>query len=161
MVRQIDPGFPSRLLREIGSIPEGAALLADLHEAFISFVETVSASLGRIEEGLKDPADRSRAFTNGSHQEALIRRVDVATAGTPAQVPNIDITAGVPTVIRQRRSSGIRNGYVAVNEHDVTNTSLRTETQNGDVIGLRVSNWSKLWFDADTSGTEFELISEQ
>ena len=91
MVRQIDPRFPSRLLREIGSIPEGAELLADLHEAFISFVETVSASLGRIEEGLKDPADRTRAFTNGSHPEALIRRVEVVTAGTPVQGPSIEI----------------------------------------------------------------------
>ena len=161
MVRQIDPGFPSRLLREIGSIPEGAELLADLHEAFISFVETVSASLGRIEEGLKDPADRTREFTNGSHPEALIRRVEVATAGTPVQGPSIEIPEGINTVIRQRRSTATRNGYVALNEHDVTNTSLRSEIQNADVIGLRVSNWSKLWFDADTSGTEFELISEQ
>ncbi|PHS05308.1 MAG: hypothetical protein COA89_12840 [Acidithiobacillus sp.] len=149
------------MLREIGSTQEGAALLADLHEAFISFAETVTTSLGRIEEGLKDPADRSRVFTNGSHPEALIRRVEVATAGTPVQGPSIEIPEGINTVIRQRRSTGIRNGYVAVNEHDVTNTSLRTETQNGDVIGLRISNWSKLWFDADTSGTEFELISEQ
>ena len=161
MVRQFDPRFPSRLLREIGSIPEGAQLLADLHAAFTSFVETVSDSLGRIEEGLKDPADRSRAFTNGSHPEALIRRVEVVTAGTPVQGPNIEIPAGINTVIRQRRSTATRNGYVAVNEHDVSNTSLRSEIQNADVITLRVSNWSKLWFDADTSGTEFELISEQ
>jgi len=161
MVRQFDPRFPSRLLREIGSIPEGAQLLADLHAAFTSFVETVSDSLGRIEEGLKDPADRSRAFTNGSHPEALIRRVVVVTAGTPVQGPSIEIPPGINTVIRQRRSTATRNGYVAVNEHDVTNTSLRSEIQNADVIGLRVSNWSKIWFDADTSGTEFELISEQ
>ena len=158
MVRQ---SFPSRLLQEIGSTAEGAGLLADLLEAFISFTETVVASLGRIEEELKDPVVASRQFTNGSHPEALIRRVEVTTAGTPVQRPSIEIPDGITTVIRQRRSTGTRNGYVAVNEHDVTNTSLRTETQNGDVIGLRVSNWSKLWFDADTSGTEFELISEQ
>ena len=153
--------FPSRLLQEIGSTQEGAVLLEDLHEAFLSFVEAVTASLGRIEEGLKDPADRSRAFTNGSHPEALIRRVEVVTAGTPVQGPNIEIPAGINTVIRQRRSTATRNGYVALNEHDVTNTSLRSEIQHADVIGLRVSNWNKLWFDADTSGTEFELISEQ
>ena len=158
MVRQ---SFPSRLLQEIGSTAEGAELLADLHEAFISFTETVVASLGRIEKELKDPVVISREFTNGSHPEALIRRVEVVTAGTPVQGPSINIPVGITTVIRQRRSTGTRNGYVAVNEHDVTNTSLRTETQNGDVIGLRVSNWNKLWFDADTSGTEFELISEQ
>ena len=135
--------------------------MEDLFETFTAFVESVTASLGRIEEGLKDPADRSRAFTNGSHPEALIRRVEVVTAGTPVQGPNIEIPAGINTVIRQRRSTATRNGYVAINEHDVTNTSLRSEIQNADVIGLRVSNWSKVWFDADTSGTEFELISEQ
>ena len=152
---------PFRLIEDAGQNPAGAEFLAEIADSIATFATEVRESLARIEEGLKDPADRSRAFTNGSHPEALIRRVEVVTAGTPVQGPNIEIPAGIDTVIRQRRSTATRNGYVALNEHDVTNTSLRSEIQNADVIGLRVSNWSKLWFDADTSGTEFELISEQ
>ena len=152
---------PFRLIEDAGQNPVGADFLAEIADSIATFATEVRESLARIEEGLKDPADRTREFTNGSHPEALIRRVEVATAGTPVQGPSIEIPKGINTVIRQRRSTATRNGYVAVNEHDVSNTSLRTETQNGDVIGLRVSNWSKLWFDADTSGTEFELISEQ
>ena len=152
---------PVRLIEDAGHNPVGAEFLAEIADGIAAFATEVRESLSRIEEELKDPVVTSRQFTNGSHPEALIRRVEVATAGTPVQGPSINIPVGITTVIRQRRSTGTRNGYVAVNEHDVTNTSLRTETQNGDVIGLRVSNWSKLWFDADTSGTEFELISEQ
>ena len=152
---------PFRLIEDAGHNPVGAEFLAEIADGIAAFATEVRESLSRIEEELKDPVVTSRQFTNGSHPEALIRRVEVVTAGTPVQGPSIAIPVGITTVIRQRRSTGTRNGYVAVNEHDVTNTSLRTETQNGDVIGLRVSNWSKLWFDADTSGTEFELISEQ
>ena len=152
---------PFRLIEDAGQNPVGADFLAEIADGIAAFATEVRESLSRIEEELKDPVVTSRQFTNGSHPEALIRRVEVATAGTPVQGPSINIPVGITTVIRQRRSTGTRNGYVAVNEHDVTNTSLRTETQNGDVIGLRVSNWNKLWFDADTSGTEFELISEQ
>ena len=152
---------PFRLIEDAGHNPVGAEFLAEIADGIAAFATEVRESLSRIEEELKDPVVISREFTNGSHPEALIRRVEVVTAGTPVQGPSIAIPVGITTVIRQRRSTGTRNGYVAVNEHDVTNTSLRTESQNGDVIGLRVSNWNKLWFDADTSGTEFELISEQ
>ena len=152
---------PFRLLEDAGQNPVGAEFLAEIADGIAAFATEVRESHSRIEEELKDPVVISREFTNGSHPEALIRRVEGVTAGTPVQGPSIAIPVGITTVIRQRRSTGTRNGYVAGNEHDVTNTSLRTETQNGDVIGLRVSNWSKLWFDADTSGTEFELISEQ
>ena len=152
---------PFRLIEDAGQNPAGAEFLAEIADSIATFATEVRESLARIEEGLKNPADRSRTFTNGSHPEALIRRVEVVTAGTPVQGPGIEIPPGIQTVIRQRRSTATRNGYVALNEHDVTNTSLRSEIQNADVIGLRVSNWSKVWFDADTSGTEFELISEQ
>ena len=152
---------PFRLIEEAGDNPVGAEFLAEIADGIAAFALEVKESLARIEVQLQDPIDTKRLFTNGSHPEALIRRVEVVTAGTAVQGPSIAIPDGVVTVIRQRRSTATRNGYIAVNEHDVSSTQLRTETQNADVVGLRVSNWSKLWFDADTSGTEFELIAEQ
>ena len=152
---------PFRLIEEAGDNPVGAEFLAEIADGIAAFALEVKESLARIEVQLQDPIDTKRLFTNGSHPEALIRRVEVVTAGTAVQGPSIPIPDGVVTVIRQRRSTGTRNGYIAVNEHDVSSTQLRTETQNADVVGLRVSNWNKLWFDAGTSGTEFELIAEQ
>jgi hypothetical protein len=93
--------------------------------------------------------------------EGLIRRVLVSTAGTAVQGPNISVPKGFDTVIRMRRHTGTPNGYVALSEHNVSSTGMRSELQDNDSLSLKVSNWSKIWFDADSNTTAFELIAER
>ena len=38
---------------------------------------------------------------------------------------------------------------------------MRSELQDNDSLSLKVSNWSKIWFDADSNTTSFELIAER
>ena len=85
----------------------------------------------------------------------------VVTAGKALQGPDVAVPEGVASVIRQRRHSNSPNGYVALNERDVSSTGSRIEMVNGDTVVLQVSNWNKIWFDADTASTDFELIAEQ
>ena len=93
-------------------------------------------------------------------EEGIIRRVRVATAGTPVQGPRIAITPGYDTTVRQRRNPGTPNGYVAYSSVAVKDTTQRIEIQDNDAVSLRVSNWDRLWFDADTDDTDFELFVE-
>ena len=96
-----------------------------------------------------------------AQQEAIIRRVNVSTAGTAVNGPNISVPPGFVTVIRQRRHSGTPNGYIALTEHAVGSTDFRIELQDNDSISLKVTNWDEIWVDADTNNTAFELIVEQ
>jgi len=143
----------------------------DLAAFFMDFAENVSQSLAEIKELLQAkpvnggnntmnalPAERQR---RGGRPEAIIRRVQVVTAGTAVEGPDVEIPEGVVSVIRQRRHAGAPNGYVALNERDVSSTGSRVEMQNNDTVVLEVSNWNKIWFDADSAETNFELIAEQ
>ena len=150
-----------RLLETAANTQNGPELLMDLAEGMNAFAVAVTESLDRIEKLLTPPLPDERGKNNNSLPEAIIRRVRVATAGTALQGPDVVIPEGVPSVIRQRRHSNSPNGYVALNERDVSSTGSRIEMVNGDTVVLQVSNWNKIWFDADTASTDFELIAEQ
>lgn len=97
---------------------------------------------------------------NVSGTEAVIRRVVVATAGTPVRGPDIAVPRGYSCVVRQRHNAGAPAGYVAFSESEVASTQARAELQNNDSLTVRVSNMNRIWFDSDTAATEFEIISQ-
>jgi hypothetical protein len=90
----------------------------------------------------------------------LIHRVTVTTLGTPVQGPDVEVPPGYDTVVRQRRHSGTVNGYVAFSDADTGNDTRRTVLRDNDSISFRLRNLRWLWFDSDTSATNFEIIVE-
>lgn len=153
----------SRLNPELGNGPTGPEILADLGEDLAEFAGSIKASLFSIQDQLNviNSSILEGARYDDAQNEAIIRRVNVSTAGTPVNGPNIPVPRGFTTVIRQRRHTGTPNGYIALNEHSVGSTDFRIELQDNDSISLKVTNWDEIWFDADTANTAFELIVEQ
>ena len=93
--------------------------------------------------------------------EGLARRIVVTTAGTPVQGPDVKINRGYGVVVRQRNHTvGAPIGYVGFTQGDVLNTNTRIETLDGDSFVVRISNFNKLWFNADTNDTLFEIFVE-
>ena len=151
----------SRLLVDASRTTEGASLLEEIADNIMAFTASAQASLDRIEKALAPKLEETRDEFNFSRSEAIIRRMRVETAGTPAQGPDVPIPQGVVSVIRQRRHTGTPTGYIALNERDVTSTGSRVEMQNNDTVVLALSNWNNIWFDADSDDTDWELIAEQ
>ena len=90
----------------------------------------------------------------------FINRVTVTTAGTPVQGPDQEVPPGYNVVVRQRRHSGTVNGYVAFSDADTANDNRRSVLRDNDSISFRLRNLAWLWFDSDTSATNFEIIVE-
>ena len=153
---------PWRLLETAAATENGPEMLMEIADNISAFAVEVKQSLDRIEALLRKPLEEERDLRGaGGRPEGIIRRVRVTTSGTAVQGPGVAIPNGVNTVIRQRRHTTSRNGYVALTEAEVSSTGSRSEIQNNDTVTLQVSNWSKIWFDADTNETDFELIAEQ
>ena len=96
--------------------------------------------------------------------QVLIKKVTVATAGTPVQGPDIPVPTGFATVIRQRRHSGSHSGLVGFSEHAIGNDSERAILNDNEAISVSVSNLEEIWLDAEsvpTGGLNFELIVER
>lgn len=153
----------ARLIEALAETEVGASFLVLIADNITNFADEVRLSLSNIERQLVsiNSTNLEPERYLGAQAEGLIRRVRVATAGTAVQGPSIDIPKGFRTVVRQRRHTGTPNGYVALSERAVGSTAERAELQDNDAITFAVSNWSKLWFDADTNTTDFELIAEQ
>jgi len=153
----------ARLVEELGATETGAQFLMEIAASIESFSTEVREALVRIENKLisidNNTVEPERL--DDAQYEGLIRRVLVSTSGTAVQGPGITVPKGYATVIRMRRHSGTPNGYVALSEHNVSSTGMRSELQDNDSLSLKVSNWNKIWFDADTNTTSFELIAER
>ena len=92
-------------------------------------------------------------------KEVLVIVTTVVTAGTPVQGPDIRVSRGYPTVVRQRRHTGTtRTGYVAFERSDTGNPLNRITFRDNDSISLPLGRLNSLWFDADNNDTSFELI---
>jgi hypothetical protein len=93
-------------------------------------------------------------------KEVLVIVRTVITAGTPVQGPDIRVSRGYFTVVRQRRhtTGNPRTGYVAFERSDTANPLSRMEFKDNDSIGLPLERLDSLWFDADNNDTSFELI---
>ena len=153
----------ARLIETLAETGVGASFLMQIGDSITNFADEVRLALDTIQRQLVEINNTNlepARFTD-AQAEGLIRRVRVTTAGTAVQGPGIDIPKGFKTVVRQRRHTGTPNGYVALSERAVSSTVERAELQDNDAITFAVSNWSKLWFDADTNTTDFELIAEQ
>lgn len=90
----------------------------------------------------------------------IVRRVRVATVGTPVSGPDIPIPKGYKAIVRQRRHAGSPTGYVGFSSGDVGNTVTRIEMGDGDAMSFNLNNMDEVWFDADTANTDFEIIVE-
>ena len=158
---------PNRLIQQLEEQARGVSEqfsdLLGVADAVTGFADEVRAALAQIKEVLNEVRDNNLAPVrlSDAQVETLIRRVRVTTAGTAVQGPGVDVPVGFKTVIRMRRHGGTPNGYIALSEHAVSSTQTRIEMRDNDSISLNVSNWSKIWFDADNANTDFELIAEQ
>jgi len=158
---------PNRLIQQLEEQARGVSEqfsdLLGVADAVTGFAAEVKDSLSEIKNLLIAVRDSNiePIRYDDAQVETLIRRVRVTTAGTTVQGPGIDVPKGFTTVIRMRRHSGTPNGYVAMSEHAVSSTETRIEMRDNDSVSINVSNWSKLWFDADSNTTDFELIVEQ
>jgi len=158
---------PGRLIQELEEQARGVrdqfSDLLGVADAVTGFATEVRDALTEIKTLLIAVRDSNiePIRYDDAQVETLIRRVRVTTAGTSLQGPGIAVPKGFTTVIRMRRHSGTPNGYVALSEHAVSSTDTRIEMRDNDSVSINVSNWSKLWFDADSSNTDFELIVEQ
>ena len=137
-------------LSEINSLMDSLGI--DRQEAFSLLVLDV---LDQVREAIIEPPR-----TIASTKEVLIIVRTVVTAGTPVQGPSILVPRGFSTIVRQRRHTPIRTGYVAFERSDTGNTLNRIEFRDNDSIALRVQHLDSLWFDADIGATSFELIAE-
>ena len=158
---------PGRLIQELEEQARGVrdqfSDLLGVADAVTGFATEVRDSLSEIKTLLIAVRDSNiePIRYEDAQVETLIRRVRVTTAGTALQGPGIDVPKGFTTVVRMRRHTGTPNGYIALSEHAVSSTDTRIEMRDNDSISINVSNWSKIWFDADTNTTDFELIVEQ
>ena len=158
---------PNRFIQQLEAQARGVSDqfsdLLGVADAVTGFASEVRDSLAEIKTLLIAVRDSNiePIRYDDAQVETLIRRVRVTTAGTKVQGPSIDVPKGFTTVVRMRRHSGTPNGYIAMSEHAVSSTDTRIEMQDNDSVSINVSNWSKLWFDADSSDTDFELIVEQ
>ena len=113
--------------------------------------------LNEIFTGLIPP----RRSENEQVPEGLARRVNVVTAGTPVRGPDVKVNRGYGVVIRQRNHTvGAPFGYAGFSQGDLSNTNTRIEMLDGDSFVVRISNLNKIWFDADTADTSFEMFVE-
>jgi len=158
---------PGRLIQELEEQARGVrdqfSDLLGVADAVTGFATEVRDALTEIKTLLIAVRDSNiePIRYEDAQVETLIRRVRVTTAGTALQGPGIDVPKGFTTVIRMRRHTGTPNGYIALSEHAVSSTDTRIEMRDNDSVSINVSNWSKLWFDADSNTTDFELIVEQ
>lgn len=134
------------------------ARLEDALPAQLQKLDSLVQAVESLRQAVIQPPRRSAVL---GLPQILVRRVIVVTAGTPVQGPDFTISPGYATVVRQRRHSGAPTGYVAGTRAELLNTAERSELSDNDSITVRVTNWSQLWFDADTANTAFELIVEQ
>ena len=152
---------PNRLIQQLEAQARGVSEqfsdLLGVADAVTGFAAEVKDSLSEIKTLLIAVRDSNiEPIRNEDAQvETLIRRERVTTASTTVQGPDIDVPKGFTTVGRMRRHSGTPNGYVAMSQHAVSSTDTRIEMRDNDSVSINVSNWSKLWFDADSSNTDF------
>lgn len=97
---------------------------------------------------------------NSYPTRVLIQKVTVTTAGTPVQGPDQEVPPGYNVVIRQRRHSGTVSGYVAFSNSDTGNDTRRSVLRDNDSLVFKIRNLREVWFDSDSSGTNFEVIVE-
>ena len=144
---------PDRLIQEMEAQARGVSEqfsdLLGVADAVTGFATEVRDALTEIKTLLIAVRDSNiePIRYEDAQVETLIRRVRVTTAGTSLQGPGITVPKGFNTVVRS--------------EHAVSSTDTRIEMRDNDSVSINVSNWSKLWFDADSNNTDFELIVEQ
>ena len=110
---------------------------------------------------LSELVDENAEQDKSNPDDWLIFPVQVVTAGTAVQGPDIDVDFGVDVIVRQRRHSATRTGYVAPTEPGLSNALTRVELGNNDSFQLPVDNLKRFWFDSDTNTTFFELVMER
>lgn len=121
-----------------------------------SHEQRVETLLREIRDALSGPPRRSATETV---DPIIIRAVEVVTAGTIVQGPDVLLPEGYTVSIRQRPHTTGRTGYVGFSQNAVGNTATRIELQNNNAIGVRISNFKDAWFDANTNNTFFEMMA--
>lgn len=114
----------------------------------------------RINELIRVTVEPPRRRPGENVDEWSVRRVRVVTAGTPVQGPDFVIPDGFVCAIRQRRHTGTPIGYIGPSSGSTLGTDTRVELRDAESVSLNISNMKKVWFNADTANTDFEMMVE-
>lgn len=87
--------------------------------------------------------------------------VNIPTAGTPVQLPNIPIPEGATLFLRSRLENGSRRVFVADSSANVALPASRVTLRSGEGIELNVQNANAVWVDSSANNAEVELMVEQ
>lgn len=87
--------------------------------------------------------------------------VNIPSAGTPTQLPNIVIPEGATLFIRSRLENGSRRLFVSDSAANVALPASRITLRSGEGIELNVQNANTIWVDCSANNTEVELMVEQ
>ncbi len=91
-----------------------------------------------------------------------VRRIEVVTAGTPVQGPNVPIPNGVACRIRMPPGQAQAPlGYAGRTPAAVRDPNSRvTLIEDGNPVPVQITNMNMIWVDANTANTFLELIAE-
>ena len=93
-----------------------------------------------------------------SRSKFTVEEVEVATAGTPVQLSDIQAAESAELVIKAKRSN---LGAIKIGESSLQAQAGKFTLEPGEAIKLRISNANKIYMDAEVSGDKVELIVEQ
>lgn len=88
-----------------------------------------------------------------------VEKVVVTTAGTPVQLPNIALSAGVKVMLtKPDGEAGIT--YIANSSANTGDATKRFELEMGDSLMLQVKNTNLVWIDGTLNGNSIILTVE-
>ena len=139
-IQPISMDFPSR------GIPEQTLVQGS---APVPLPTTVEGLLGRLIE------------IQMNKNSFAVAVVIVPIAGSPERGPDIQIPDGATLTIRLRSQSGVVTGFVSNTSGGARNPNGRIQLNEGDAVGVKVTNMQSVWVDSDTNNATFEFIVEQ
>lgn len=86
--------------------------------------------------------------------------INVPSAGTPIQLPDIAVPDGIDIVIKAKTSNGGKRIYVADSSVNCGNAAKGAELRAGESIGLALINTNLVFIDASHNNAAIELLLE-
>jgi hypothetical protein len=86
--------------------------------------------------------------------------INVPTAGTPVQLPNLVIPDSVDLVLRAKLPNSSAKIYVANSSLNCADATKRMELKTGESIGLTITNANLVFIDSSVNNGKVELFVE-
>lgn len=82
----------------------------------------------------------------------------VAAAGTPVQLPAINIGQSCELVVKAKKSN---QGAIKIGQSSADALAGKFLLEPNEAVKLRIDNANKIWIDAEVSGDKASIIVEQ